>query len=152
SGSVSGDLVYAPFGGVRPSQDPHQIEDTLNRYMAQWKGKLKGKVVLFSAMPPIRPTVQPLFERYSDKQLSDLTVAPEPRSRMQDVDMKNLKFPDDPDAAREFQASLPSWVTDEFRRQRDELTARRVKFLRDEGALAVLTTGTTSHNSLLFAQ
>jgi hypothetical protein len=72
---------------------------------------------------------------------------------MQDVpDLKDLKFPDDPEQAREFQASLPSWITDQLRVQREEITARRVKFLREEGVLAILTTGATSRNSLLFAQ
>ena len=152
SGTVSGELIFAPFGPAG-TQDPKRLAENLDKYIAQWKGKLKGKIVLFSPASTLRPVIQPLFARYSDKELSDLVAAPTPATKMQEVpDLKDLKFPDDPEQAREFQASLPSWITDELRSQRDEITARRVKFLRDEGVLAILTTGTTSRNSLLFAQ
>ncbi len=151
SGIATGELVFAPFGPN--SQDPKQLQENLDKYMNQWKGKLKGKVLLYSRPLTLQPVTQPLFERYTDKELSDLVAAPAPAAKMQDVpDLKDLKFPEDAAEAREFQASLPGWVTDQFRAQRDEITAKRIKFLRDEGVVAILTTGGTSRNSLLFAQ
>jgi hypothetical protein len=151
SGVATGELILAPFGAN--SQDPKQLEENLNKYIAQWKGKLKGKVVLFSRPQTLQPVTQPIFVRYTDKDLSDLAAAPAPTAKMQEVpDLKDLKFPEDAAEAREFQASLPGWVTDQLRAQRDEITARRIKFLRDEGGVAILTTGGTSRNSLLFAQ
>lgn len=151
SGTATGELIYAPFGPN--TQDPRKLEENLSKFITQWKGKLKGKIVLFTQMSPLRPVTQPLFERYTDKELSDLAMAPAPAAKLQEIpDLKNLRFPDDPEQAREFQASLPSFVTDQLRARRDEITARRVKFLRDEGVVAVLTTGNTSRNSLLFAQ
>jgi carboxypeptidase Q len=150
NGPVTGEILLAPFGGARQPLDPKKLEEDLDRYMAAWKGKLKGKVVMLTQPPPLTPQTQPLFARYTDKDLSDMAAAPAPAAKLQDV--KELKFPDDPDEAARYQASLPAWVTDQLAQQRQEITAKRVKFLKDEGVLAVLTTGATSHDALIFAQ
>jgi len=39
----------------------------------QYKGKLAGKVVLFGAMRDVPPVEKALFERYTDKELEDMT-------------------------------------------------------------------------------
>src|SRR5205085_8662282 len=93
---------------------------------------------------------QPLFARYTDKELSELGVAPLPVTRRSDL--KNLKFPEEPAAERRFLQSLPSWVRDEFAEQRRQITARRVKFWREEGVLAVLNTSDNSRDGLVFTQ
>jgi carboxypeptidase Q len=41
-----------------------------------YKGKLAGKVVLFGAMREVPPVDKALFERYTDKELEDLTEFP----------------------------------------------------------------------------
>jgi carboxypeptidase Q len=152
-GTVSGEIVAAPFGSGRQTQDPKRLEEDLNKYMSEWKGKLKGRVVMLTPLTALRPATAPTFARYSDKELSDLTIAPAPTALMFEVpEIKDLKIPDDPDAAREYQAGLPSWVRDELGKRRNEVTAKRVKFLKDEGVVAVLTTGGTSHDGLVFAQ
>ena len=149
-GPVTGDAIYTPFGNGTPSQDPQKLEADLNQYMAAWKGKLKGKVVLFTRLRELRPETQAAFERYSERQLSDLAAAPAPVALRSDF--KDLKFPEDPEELRRFNASLPAWVREQFGEQRRQITARRAKFLHDEGVLAVLNTGDTSHDGLVFAQ
>lgn len=40
--------------------------------MARYKGKLAGKIVLFGEDPEMKPSAEPLFERYTDKELADI--------------------------------------------------------------------------------
>ena len=57
-GPVTGDVVYVNI----------QTEKDFDEY----KGKLAGKVVLFGAMREVPPVDKPLFERYTDQELSDI--------------------------------------------------------------------------------
>ena len=58
AGPVTGDAVLATI------DTPEDI--------AAWKGKLKGKVVLFTAMPDVPPLFEAQAQRYSDDQLRAL--------------------------------------------------------------------------------
>jgi hypothetical protein len=40
--------------------------------MAKYKGKLAGKIVLFGDDPEVKPSVEPLSERYTEKSLADI--------------------------------------------------------------------------------
>src|SRR5262249_20320631 len=126
------------------------MEADFNQYVAAWKGKLKGKIILLAGVRPVQPQAQPLFSRYTERELSELGVAPIPVARRSDL--KDLKFPDDPGEERRFVQSLPSWVREQFADQRRQITTRRVKFWREEGVLAVLNTSDTSRDGLVFAQ
>ena len=150
NGPVTGEVILAPFGNGRLENNPRKLEADLNKYMAEWKGKLKGKIVMLSPAREIRPENQASFARYSDKELSDLAAAPTPAARL--ADLKDLRFPDDPVEERRFLQSLPATVRDQFADERRQLTARRAKFLRDEGVLAVLNNSNTSRDGLVFAQ
>jgi hypothetical protein len=150
NGPVTGEAVVAPFGNGRQENNPKKLEADLNRYIAEWKGKLKGKIVLLSPAREIRPETQASFARYSDKELSDLASAPTPTAKL--ADLKELRFPDDPVEERRFLQSLPAPVRDQFADERRQITARRAKFLRDEGVLAVLNNSATSRDGLVFAQ
>jgi hypothetical protein len=150
NGTVSGEVVYAPFGSIRQSQDPKQAQDDLEKYMAQWKGKLRGKIVLISRAPRVRPATQAPFSRYTDKDLGDQAAAPSPSTKFQDVDVNKLEFPEDPDQLRDFNENLPEWVSLDLFLLRRAATERRAKFLKDEGVLAVLSRG--GSNGLVFAQ
>src|SRR5579872_4985829 len=119
-GMVTGEPVLTPFGNGRQQQDPKKFEADLNQYMAAWKGKLKGKIVLLTALRDVRPATQPLFSRYTDKELSDIGVAPTPVAKLSDL--KDLKFPEDPDEERRFLQSLPAWVREHFAEQRRATT------------------------------
>jgi carboxypeptidase Q len=58
-GPVSGDVVYVNM----------QTEKDFDEY----KGKLEGKVVLFGAIREVPPVDKPLFERYTDQELAEIT-------------------------------------------------------------------------------
>ncbi|HXS94281.1 MAG TPA: M20/M25/M40 family metallo-hydrolase [Candidatus Limnocylindrales bacterium] len=48
--------------------------------MNQWKGKLKGKIVLTSPERDLAPPTAPLFVRLTDAELADAATAPDPTS------------------------------------------------------------------------
>ena len=149
-GTVTGEPVLTPFGTGRQGQDPKKFEADLNTYMNTWKGKLKGKVVMLAPLRDVASATQPLFSRYTDRELSEIGVAPLPVAKLSDL--SNLKFPEDPIEERKFVQSLPAWVREQFGEQRRQTTARRVKFWRDEGVLAVVNTSDSSRDGLVFAQ
>ncbi|MBV9744504.1 MAG: M20/M25/M40 family metallo-hydrolase [Acidobacteriia bacterium] len=149
-GAVTGEIVLAPFANGRPSLDPARLEADQARYMAEWRGKLRGKIVLLAPLREVRPETQPLFVRYTDKELADLALAPTPFARRSDL--TDLKFPDDPEEARRFNQSLPASVREQFNKQRERLSVKRAQFFREEGALALINTSDSSRDGLVFAQ
>jgi carboxypeptidase Q len=147
---VTGEIVLAPLANGRPPLDPAKLEAEQSRYMSEWKGKLRGKIVLLAPLRELRPESQPRFERYTDRELADLALAPTPIAKLSDL--SDLKFPDDPEQARRFNQSLPASVREQFNKQRERLTVKRAQFFRDEGALALINTSDTSRDGLVFAQ
>lgn len=150
SGPVTADTVLTPFGDGRAQQEPMKMQADLDKYMAAWKGKLRGKIVMLTPKREVASDTQPFFVRYTDKELSEIGLAPTPVAKLADV--KTLDFPDDPAELRRYVQSLPTWVRDQLADERRKITANRVKFWREEGVLAVLTASNTGHDGLVFAQ
>jgi carboxypeptidase Q len=149
-GPVTGELIYAPYGGPRQTFDPKKQQEDLDRYIAAWRGKLKGKIVLLARPRVIAPVTTPLFSRYTDKELSDMTAAPEPVAKLSEV--LNLEIPDDPEEERVLLRKLPPGVLEQLGDQRRAVNNRRAKFLKEEGVLAVLNTSPNSEDGLIFPQ
>jgi carboxypeptidase Q len=150
SGAVTGETVLTPFGNGRQQQDPKKMQADLDQYITTWKGKLKGKIVMIAPKRDVEPDAQPFFTRYTDRELTDLGVAPTPIAKLSEV--KELKFPDDPVEERRFVQSLPGWVRDQLADERRKITANRVRFWREQGVLAVLNTNEQSHDGLVVGQ
>jgi len=150
-GPVTAEVILAPLGNARRTQDPTKLAEDLQKYMADWKGKLRGKIVLLASksLDPT-PDSQPLFTRLSDKELGDLAQAPTPFAKLQDL--HDLKFPDDPAEERRFVQALPPSVREQLSDQRDALNKKRAKYFRDEGAVAILNSSDASRDGLVFAQ
>ena len=149
-GTVTGEVIYAPYGGPVQWLDPVKQQQDLDHYIAAWKGKLKGKIVLYSRPRALTPSTQPGFSRYTDKELSDMTPAPEPVAKLSEI--LKLEIPDDPEEERAFFRKLPPGIAQQLGEERRKVANRRAKFLKDEGALAVIYTSLGSTNGLIFVQ
>ena len=149
-GPVSGEPVLAPLPAVR---SPKKAEEDLEKYIEKYKGKLRGKVVLISE--PFNNIVEAeskaAFQRYTDAQLHDLAVAPTPIEKMK-IDPADLTIPDDPEQRMRFFTSLTPSMQDEFRKQREELSAKRTQFFLDEGVLAVIQDDHRARDGMVFAE
>jgi carboxypeptidase Q len=96
--------VRAQVVRVQAARSPRDLE--------RYKGKLAGKIVLYGDDGEVKPSADPLFERYSDKQL---------------VDLEQYHVPGQPNVAqqREFQ-------------QRARMQRAINKFWDDEKVLAII--------------
>jgi hypothetical protein len=151
NGEVSGEAIFAPL----PKTTGNLKLDTeaLDRYMAEHKGKLRGKVVF--NLPPqhniAAPESTPLLRRYTDAELQALAVAPQPIEKV-NFDPKDVTIPDDLQERAQLLASMPTPVQNELIRLRKELAARRAKYYAEEGALAVITDDQRARDAVVFAE
>src|SRR6185437_11409079 len=149
-GPVMGDAMLAPFGtGARTYGKKLTAE--LDRFEKEYRGKLKGKIVLLTAEKDPAPEASPNFARYSDAQLAALANAPEPRAKSP-YDLANLVIPENAEERSRLFYSLPVSVLEAILKQRVDLLSKRDQFLRTEGVLGVLTRDNRAHGGLLFAE
>ena len=149
-GPVTGEPILAP---LTRSMNPKKAEEDLDQYIQKYKGKLKGKVVLISE--PMNNIVEseskPAFTRYTDAQLQDLATAPALVEKMK-IDPADLNVPEDPEQRFRFFSSLPPALMDEFRKKREDLSARRTQFFLDEGVLALIQDDQRARDGMVFAE
>jgi len=102
--------------------------------LEQYKGKLKGKIVLVGPIREVRAHFEPQATRESDKELLDLADAPDPAS----VRRQAGPAAGAPGAPANFQ-------------QQAQFNARRFRFLSEEGA-AVLIDAARGDGGTMFVQ
>ncbi len=150
SGVVTAEPIFAP---LETSQAVNRSEANLDQYIQKYKGKLRGKVVLISE--PLRnideAESKPELHRYTAAELADLAVAPPPVPHIK-MDPANLNPPEDLEERLRFFASITPEAQDELRKRRDEVTAKRIKFLLDEGVLAVVQDDRRARDGIDFAE
>jgi hypothetical protein len=106
-GPVSGEVVYIPL------TDQHEL-DAL-------KGTLAGKIVLLGAMRPTPDITEPLFHRYTDEELKEMTGPQEGARRG---------------------AAGPAMTPQQMLAERQRMASLRayaLKMLTDEGVAAIIT-------------
>ena len=123
NGAVAAEPVLAPM----PVERGKDIEKTLEKY----KGKLRGKFVMIDEPADLRLHTSPLSHRWTDTELAEEARAPQPR-------------PDSPFAEP---IPKPPVVREETRKK----TRRRIEFLKEEGALMVITRGYRGDSGTVFA-
>jgi len=152
NGPIAGDVTLAPLAAR--SFDPAQAEKDLESYIAKYKGKLRGKIVMISS--EARPTAgsenQPLIKRYTDVDLAGIAKAPEPVFHIPYTPGEPLKIPEDPMQRLEYMGGLPESVREQMREQTKDVADKRSQFFNDEGVLALLQNDTRAHDGLVFAE
>jgi carboxypeptidase Q len=107
AGTITGSVIAVPYLSKEEAFEA-------------WKGKLKGKIVLFGKAPPIEPSPKPLLEHYDANKLQQIFQYPP------DLDFKEQHiFP-----------STPSFWADVFKDV--NFKEKIAKFFADEGAAALL--------------
>ncbi len=109
NGPVSGEAVYV---NVQQASD-----------LEQYRGKLKGKIVLLGAMRTTPDITTALFSRYTDAELKEMESYPTPGARVGGP-------PTSPDAIRAYIAE---------RMKAAQLKSDAVKMMAQEGVVAILT-------------
>jgi hypothetical protein len=150
-GEKTGEAVYAPIHPPQSRYDVNKSMEAFKQYEAEWKGKLKGKIVLSTESKIPKPSTEAPFSRYTDAQLADIAKAPDPHIT-NDVAVEELKIPNDPDEARKYLMSLPSSTIDALWERFDSLGEEQARFFHDEGVLGVIRADNRAHDGLLFGE
>jgi hypothetical protein len=151
SGPVTAEVVLAPFR-LSFIRGPRKLAEDFDAYRTRWKGKLRGKIVLFTPAQATPPRDKPLFGRHTDATLAALANAPEPVALQGARTLDEIEWPEDEDEAIKLVRALPAAMADQLFDRFDELTAARARFLSDEGAAAVLIGDRRAREGLLAAE
>ncbi len=141
-GTLRAEVVYAPvFEWWEDDQrrDPSKVVRRVKEYAEKYSGKLRGKIVLTEPLRDLKRATDPLSTRYDEKELSDLSEAPEPFALVP-YEWPIRQLPEDPKVRERFYRGLPLEVRADFWRQSQEAWNGLIVFLRSEGAAAVFTT------------
>jgi len=122
-------LAAAPASTVYTAEVIH-FNASKEEDLEQYKGKLKGKIVLISPIREIKAHFEPQGTRSTDKQLLDLADAPDPASVQRQGRQGN--FP-------------ANFI------QQQQFNAKRLQFLAAEGA-AILVDGARGDGGTIFVQ
>ena len=133
-GPVSGTPLYAPLD---QAGDFDQDRANIEAYMAEYEGKLRGRIVLIAFPPEVEPQDRAALRRYTSSELSDRARLPDPLEPI-DIDYRNPVRPADPAERRRFNAYAPSYVRRVFAQQRRDLRNRFNQFLANEGASLIV--------------
>ncbi|MBI3934262.1 MAG: M20/M25/M40 family metallo-hydrolase [Acidobacteria bacterium] len=133
-GVVAGTPMLAP---LRPDNDLERYRAELDRYYAEYKGRLRNQIILFRDARKLQLQTDPASRRYTASELSDRAAAPEPIEPIE-IDLNNPVIPSDPDLRRRFNAYAPGYILDRIRKQREEILNGLNQFLVDEGVRLVI--------------
>ncbi len=148
SGTVIAEPILAP---LTRSYSPKKAQDDLDKFIATYRGKLQGKIVLLSDPEPVPPAADPLFKRDSDAELAEKAKAPTPAEKRQ-IDMKNLQVPDDPQKRRQFFSTLTEEQIDQIFDAVKDVRSKLNDFLVQEGAVAGFISDARAKGGLTFAE
>ena len=151
NGVETAQVVFVPLHRPENPYDIARGREALQRYEQEWRGKLKGKIVLVTENSTPPPSTRPLFVRYSEAELAEIARAPEPAIQRH-VRLEDLKFPAEEEERRRYMASLPPSVRDALFDRYSELNNETARFFHDEGVVGIIRADRRSHNGLVFAE
>jgi hypothetical protein len=146
-GVTAAELLLVP---VRDS-DMERLRADIDRVKKEYTGKLKGKVLLMTAMKPLRMQTQAAARRYTDAELSAQTLAPEP-APSREFDYSKLWVPEETEERYAFYRNAPRGYMDALRVKRTELRNELHEFLRKEGAAGIFTTDMRGDGGTVFGE
>lgn len=154
NGSVKAEVVYAPL--LQKSEewmrsDPTRLLDKIKAYETKYKGQLRGKIVLVDPQREITPATNPQFKRFDEKELSEMTEAPEPFAAPV-LHWPILTLPEDEQKRDEFEESLPLEIDADLWEQQQKSVDQFNALLAREGAVAVMTASRRGIGGTLYAQ
>ena len=148
AGPTTAEPILAP---VARTYNPKKAAEDLEKFIANYKGKLQGKIVLLSDPEPVPPASEAWFKRDSDADLAEKAKAPTPAQKPK-IDMKNAQMPEDPQKLRQFIMSLTEDQIDQIFENIKETRSNLNEFLIQEGAVAAFISDSRTKDALTFAE
>ena len=140
-GRIKAELIYAPVFSAWEDDmkyDPAKVRERVKQYAEQYRGKLRGKIVLTD---PRREHDQPQAspsERLDEEALESYTESPDP-FRFESIQWPITRLPADPKERDRFLESLPLEIDADLWEQQQKALNTLIEFLNEEGALGTFT-------------
>lgn len=136
-GKVEGTPILAPLNRASRLEDDERAVD---RYIAKWKSKLSEALLMIAEPSTVKPQTQAMMRRYSNSDLEQLSIAPQPTTPVPPEDYMDpdLEIPSDSEVQRNFFRRAPPWFQEERRRERRRIQSKLNAFLVSEGVRLVL--------------
>lgn len=154
-GPVRGLVVFAPLYPTEDDElvrwDLERLRAHLEQYAEEYRGQLKGKIVLLHRERTFDEATRPPSRRHDSESLSALGDAPEPLAVVE-YEVPIMRLPADRTERRRLMASVTLEVMAEFWQRRSRARDTLNRFLRDEGVLAVLTTDKRGDGGIAFGE
>jgi carboxypeptidase Q len=151
NGPVTGELVIAPM--YKSFLDgPKKFKEAMSAYETEWRGKLRGKIVLLDEPKVPKQQTNSQFRRLTDNDLQDLSRAPTPASKISAKKLDDLQWPEDPGDFETFSNKLPNALMEELYDLYDASVAESGAFLANEGAVGVIRENSAAHEGMVFAE
>jgi hypothetical protein len=147
-GVISGVPVLA---ARKPTEfwDLDAYEKSLDEYMATWKGKLSGKMVLLEEAVNILPITEAPAKRLSAEELGELAKHPTLTEPIE-IDLDNIQIPRAEHLRARYFSQLP-WTAMEILFNRIlELNSTLQRFLADEGVVLAIYPGNYNDGGTIF--
>lgn len=143
-------MAWSPSTGGAITAEPILAPIRAEADFARWKGKLKGKIVLIDNPrdTPLKTTAD--GRRYLPGDLDGLFMAPVPAlpARAAETDRSESAPAGEP---RQIGPKAPRQAPEFDSEKRRQEVSKRNQFLRDEGALAIISTGYRGDGGTVFA-
>jgi carboxypeptidase Q len=135
-GPLAAEPVLAPLK-LTDRLDRKKTEEELQAYFQEYKGKLRGKIVLLEKPRDVTPVTTAPSSRYSDSDLAKEAEAPTPQV-LPAFDLQKMILPEKPTERRALFSLLPLDAESRIWEYEDGLTDRVNRFLAQEGAVGAI--------------
>jgi carboxypeptidase Q len=153
-GNITASAIYAPLWpdvNNPDQQDLLKLAERIETYKGQYKGLLKDKVVLLTGERPFDLPSEPEIQRWSDSDLSEMTMAREPLA--EDLTLwPRLNYPLDTAKQWQMYEVVPAEIQADYSVRHARLMQRLIDFLKAEGIAAVMQTNTEGNGGVIFAE
>jgi carboxypeptidase Q len=135
-GPIVAEPVLAPLK-FSDALDAKKTNEELEKYFREYKGKLRGKIVLLQKPRDVTPVTTPPASRYSDADLAKEADAPTPFA-LPPFDIEKMVLPEKPEERRALFDLLPLDAEAKIWEYEDGLRDRVNRFLAEEGVIAAV--------------
>jgi carboxypeptidase Q len=150
--AVSGEAILAPaFVEEEASYDLKKLNEQIAQFKQKYAGKLKGKIVLTHKARALKLPTTPSARRDDEAKLVEIATAPEPRPH-KPITLPITELPSNPDERGDLFANAPSEALNDYFERLDRVMLTLHTFLKQEGALAAITTDDRGDGGIAFAE
>lgn len=154
SGPVSAEIALAPvFMSWEDAdrRDPAKVAKRVQSYVAEQRGKLRGKIVLIEPWRELPPPTQPAVTRFDDGALQQLASAPDPFPTPE-IAWPVRRLPDDPKKRERLLDRLPLEMSEDYWEADTRAWEPLWSFLREEGVAGVFASDRRGAGGITFAE